>query len=229
LINGEFYEILPITWLWFTLLTVMGGGSFFKVGGAQVQAKKCIKILWLELTTVASQALEYDAIKFFFSMFKQFYAMFHRPWTPCIYNSTPYLLTLHWLRTYMQQFLILSKINSQVSTNTRSTKPWERPHITPSDRGERGRGFVARFTFSSTIWKSKLHYFRQNYTTMETYLWTTWNSNRLVLGWLQVNSFTRAHHAIYPDWLQPFELCVTEISIYIHSGWHDRCSVTLVT
>jgi len=41
----------------------------------------------------------------------------------------------------------------------------ERPHMTSSDRGE--KGFVARFTFSSyTIWRSKLHYFRQNYTTM---------------------------------------------------------------
>jgi len=32
------------------------------------------------------------------------------------------------------------------------------------------------------IWRSKLHYFRQNYTTMETYRWTTWNTNKLLQG-----------------------------------------------
>jgi len=136
--------------------------------------------------------------------------------------------TLTWAHKCNQLFLILHKIHSQVSTNTTSTKFWERPHITSSDRGE--RGFVARFTFSPySIWKTKLHYLRQNYTTMKTYLWTTWKTNRLLLGWFQVNSVTRAQHAIYPDWLQPFELCVTEISIYFHSGWHYGCSVTLVT
>jgi len=34
-----------------------------------------------------------------------------------------------------------------------------------------------------TIWRSKLHYFRQNYTTKKTYRWTTWKSNRLFQGW----------------------------------------------
>ena len=33
-----------------------------------------------------------------------------------------------------------------------------------------------------TIWRSELQYFRQNYTTMKTYRWTTWNSNRLLQG-----------------------------------------------
>jgi len=28
-------------------------------------------------------------------MFRQFYAMFYMPSTPCIYNSTPYLPTLY--------------------------------------------------------------------------------------------------------------------------------------
>jgi len=75
----------------------------------------------------------------------------------------------------------------------------ERPHITSSDSGE--RGFVVRFTFSSYITlRSKLHYSRQNYTTMKTYLWTTWNSIRLLQGWLQVNNVTRTHHAIYAKW-----------------------------
>jgi len=45
---------------------------------------------------------------------------------------------------------------------------------------------------------------------------------------IQVSSVTRAH-ATCTDWMQPFEPCVTEISICSHSGWHDRCSVTLVT
>ena len=42
-------------------------------------------------------------------------------------------------------------------------------------------------------------------------------------------SNTRAHHATYAKWVQPFEVCVTGISIWFHSGWHYRCSVTLVT
>jgi len=62
---------------------------------------------------------------------------------------------------------------------------------------------------------------------MKTYLWTIWNSNRLLKAWLQVNSVTGARHALYADWLQPFEVCVTESSIYFHSGWLYRCSVTL--
>ena len=33
-----------------------------------------------------------------------------------------------------------------------------------------------------TMWRSKLHYLRQNYTTTKTYGWTTWNSNRLLQG-----------------------------------------------
>jgi len=101
-------------------------------------------------------------------------------------------------------------------------KAKERLYIISSDRGE--RDFVARFTFSCyTIWRSKLHYVRHNYTTMKTYLWATWNSNRLLQEWLQVNSVTRAHHALYASWLQPFEVCVTEISICFHSRWHYRC------
>jgi len=43
----------------------------------------------------------------------------------------------------------------------------ECPHITSSDMVE--KGFVARFTFGSyTIWRSRLHYFKQNYTTVKT-------------------------------------------------------------
>ena len=71
-----------------------------------------------------------------------------------------------------------------------------------------------------TIYRSKLHYFRQNYTTMKTYRWTTWNSNRLLQGRLHVNSVTRAHHTIYSDWIKPFDACVIEIAICFHSGWH---------
>jgi len=32
------------------------------------------------------------------------------------------------------------------------------------------------------LWRSKLHYFRQNYTIMKTYRWATSNSNRLLQG-----------------------------------------------
>jgi len=55
------------------------------------------------------------------------------------------------------------------------------------------------------------------------------NSHAYTQGRFQVSSDTRAHHAIYAEWVQPFEVCVTEISSCFHSGWHYRCSVTLVT
>jgi len=32
------------------------------------------------------------------------------------------------------------------------------------------------------VWIIRPHYFRQNYITMKTYRWTTWNSNRLLQG-----------------------------------------------
>jgi len=38
------------------------------------------------------------------------------------------------------------------------------------------------------------------------------------------------HHSIYTeatDWMQPFEPCITEISICSHSGWHYHCFLTL--
>jgi len=30
---------------------------------------------------------------------------------------------------------------------------------------------------------------------------------------------------VYTDWIQPFEVRVTSISICSHSGWHYRCSL----
>ena len=33
-----------------------------------------------------------------------------------------------------------------------------------------------------TIWRANFHYFRQNYSTMKTYRWATWNSNKLLQG-----------------------------------------------
>ena len=121
-----------------------------------------------------------------------------------------------------QLFLILHKSHWQISTNTTCTKLREHPHITPSDRCE--RGFVARFTFSSyTIWWSK-------YTTMKTYLRTTWYSNRMLLGWLQVNSVTRVHHAIYANWLQPFVVC--HWNFHLLSLWLTLsllCDVSYIT
>jgi len=43
----------------------MGGGTFFKVGGANPSQKNCRQILWFELATLTSQVLEYDVIIFF--------------------------------------------------------------------------------------------------------------------------------------------------------------------
>jgi len=61
----------------------------------------------------------------------------------------------------MQPNLAQNSSTSKYKYNMHRAK--ERPHITSSDRGE--MDFVARFTVSSfTIWRSKLHYFRQNYT-----------------------------------------------------------------
>ena len=62
-----------------------------------------------------------------------------------------------------------------------------------------------------TTRRSKLHYFRKNCTSMKTYRWTTWNSNRLLQGRFQDNNVTRAHHTIYTDLIKPFDACITEI------------------
>ena len=74
-----------------------------------------------------------------------------------------------------------------------------------------------------TIWRSKFHCFRQNYTTMTTYRWTTWNSNRLLQGgpWSSA-SLGRIIRFILNDWIKPFDACVTEITICFHSGWDYR-------
>jgi len=78
--------------------------------------------------------------------------------------------------------------------------------------------------FLYTIWRSKFHYFRQNYTTVTTYRWTTSNSNRLLHGRTRSSaSLGRIIRFILNDWIKPFEACVTEISICFHSGWDYRC------
>jgi len=81
-----------------------------------------------------------------------------------------------------------------------------------------------------TIWSSKLHYFRQTYTTMKTYRWTTWNSNRLLQRRPRSSaSLGLIIRFILTDWIKPFDACVTEISIFcFHSGWHYRCHVRLL-
>jgi len=43
----------------FVLDMVMRGGTFFKVGGHKSKSKKCRKMLWFELASVTSQALDY--------------------------------------------------------------------------------------------------------------------------------------------------------------------------
>ena len=75
-----------------------------------------------------------------------------------------------------------------------------------------------------TIQSAKMHYFRQNYATMTTYRWTTWNSNRLLQGRPRSSaSLGRIIRFILTDWIKPFDACVTEISICFHSGWDYRC------
>ena len=46
------------------------------------------------------------------------------------------------------------------------------------------------------------------------------NLNTYTQGRFEVSSVTRAYHATFTQWMQPFEACVTEISICFHSGWH---------
>ena len=45
---------------------------------------------------------------------------------------------------------------------------------------------------------------------------------------LRVSNVTRDHHATYAEWMQPFEVCITGISICSRSGCHHHCSVSLV-
>jgi len=79
-----------------------------------------------------------------------------------------------------------------------------------------------------TTWRSKLHDFRQNYTTMKTYRWTTWNSKRLLQRRARSSaSLELLILFILTDWIKPFDACATEISICFHSGWQYRCPVTL--
>jgi len=60
-------------------LLVMVGATFFKVGGAQVQVKKCRKNLWFELATVTSHALKYDATDLFSASISNFMQCFISP------------------------------------------------------------------------------------------------------------------------------------------------------
>jgi len=79
-----------------------------------------------------------------------------------------------------------------------------------------------------TIRRSELHHFRQNYATMKTYRWTTWNSNRMLQGRPRsLASLGLIKRFILTEWIKPFDTCVTEISICFHSGRHYRCPVTL--
>jgi len=71
-----------------------------------------------------------------------------------------------------------------------------------------------------TISRSKLHYFRENYTTMKTYRWTTWQSNKLLLQGRPRSSASLGLiiRFILIDWIKPFDACITEISTCFHSG-----------
>jgi len=156
-----------------------------------------------------------------FSIYKQFYAMFYKPSQRSPSTVHPIYLRYTDLSTQMLPVVLNPAQNSfTVSTNTTCTK-LRNVLILHHQIGVRG-ALLPDSPSAPTPYEG------QNYTTMKSYLWTTLNSNRLLQGRLQVNSVTRPHHAIYAYWLQPFAVCVTEISIYFHSGWHYRCSVTLV-
>jgi len=60
---------------------------------------------------------------------------------------------------------------------------------------------------------------------MKAYRWTTWKSNRLSQGRIQV-SVTRAHLTIDTNWMQI--LAPLKFSFAFILGSHYRCSVTLV-
>jgi len=45
-------------------LVIMGGGTFFKVGGNKCTSKNFRKCLWFQLETVTSQVLKYDFITY---------------------------------------------------------------------------------------------------------------------------------------------------------------------
>ena len=67
------------------------------------------------------------------------------------------------------------------------------------------------------IWRYKLHYFRQNYLTMQTYRWTTWNSNRLLQG--QPRSSASQSVSIYSDWLNKSVRRLRHWNFHLLSFW----------
>jgi len=87
--------------------------------------------------------------------------------------------------------------------------------------------------------RSKLHYLRQNYTTMKTYRWNTWNSIRLLRGRprsttllepmiLFYDHSSSSSHYLY--WLSKAVRSLRHWNFYLLSYWLvNRCSVTLVT
>jgi len=76
--------------------------------------------------------------------------------------------------------------------------------------------------------KSKLHYFRQNYTTIKR----IGEPPEIQIDWYRCDSMSSASLAliirfILTDWIKPFDACVTEIFICFHSGWYYPCPVKL--
>ena len=94
-----------------------------------------------------------------------------------------------------------SPIVTVCATNVRKRHTWQFKQLNVSTKDDHG--------YSESLQHTNLHAHTQ--------------------GRFQVSSDTRAHHATFAEWVQPFEVCVTEISICFHSGWHYRWSVTLVT
>jgi len=63
-----------------------------------------------------------------------------------------------------------------------------------------------------TIWRFKLHYFGQNYTTMKMFQWTTWNSNSLLQGRPRslaslglIIRLILTEYWLNSDWIKPFD------------------------
>ena len=65
-----------------------------------------------------------------------------------------------------------------------------------------------------TIWRSKVHYFRQNNTTMKKYRWTTWNSNWLLQGRPRSSaSLGLIIRFILTDWIKPFKSTLASLKL----------------
>jgi len=87
-------------------LTTIGGGTFCKVSGHNCKSKTVENFCGLNLQMWCRKPWNMTSLTFF-SMCKQFYAMFHKPSKTAIY-STPYLPTLCPLVTGLHLYKVYS-------------------------------------------------------------------------------------------------------------------------